>query len=47
MAKILAGKSSYAPRGVKKKRPGVHSKNKTSGLKSSKYYKKTYRGQGK
>ena len=29
------------------KRPGVHSKSKTSGLKSSKNYKKLYRGQGK
>ena len=30
-----------------KKRPGVHSKCKTSKLKSSKNYKKKYRGQGK
>lgn len=28
-------------------RPGVHSKKKTSVLKSSKNYKKAYRGQGK
>jgi len=28
-------------------RPGVHSKSKTSHLKSSKNYKKLYRGQGK
>lgn len=28
-------------------RPGVHSKSKTSHLKSSKNYKKIYRGQGK
>jgi hypothetical protein len=28
-------------------RPGVHSKTKTSALKSSKNYKKLYRGQGK
>jgi hypothetical protein len=28
-------------------RPGVHSKSKTSKLKSSKNYKKMYRGQGK
>ena len=28
-------------------RPGVHSKNKSSKLKSSKNYKKSYRGQGK
>ena len=31
----------------KKKRPGVHAKSKTSKLKSSRNYKKTYRGQGK
>tara|TARA_B100000963_G_scaffold70100_2_gene58442 strand:+ start:651 stop:785 length:135 start_codon:yes stop_codon:yes gene_type:complete len=30
-----------------KKRPGVHAKSKTSGLKSSKNYKKKYRGQGR
>ena len=29
------------------KRPGVHAKTKTSSLKSSKNYKKKYRGQGK
>jgi len=28
-------------------RPGVHAKSKTSHLKSSKNYKKIYRGQGK
>jgi hypothetical protein len=28
-------------------RPGVHAKTKTSKLKSSKNYKKLYRGQGK
>jgi hypothetical protein len=28
-------------------RPGVHSKAKTSKLKDSKNYKKTYKGQGK
>jgi hypothetical protein len=34
---------------VRKKisRPGVHSKKKTSSLKTSKNYKKLYRGQGK
>jgi hypothetical protein len=31
----------------KVKRPGVHAKSKTSLLKSSKNYKKTYKGQGK
>lgn len=28
-------------------RPGIHSKTKTSKLKNSKNYKKSYRGQGK
>jgi hypothetical protein len=28
-------------------RPGIHSKSKTSSLKSSKNYKKAYRGQGR
>ena len=32
---------------AKKKRKGVHAKSKTSKLKSSKLYKKKYRGQGK
>jgi hypothetical protein len=32
---------------VHKKRPGVISKNKTSRVKSSKNYKKAYRGQGR
>ncbi len=31
----------------KVKRPGVHAKSQTSSLKSSKNYKKLYRGQGK
>jgi|TARA_R110001592_G_scaffold12220_7_gene58774 hypothetical protein len=31
---------------AKKKRPGVHSKNKTSRSKNSKFYKKKSRGQG-
>lgn len=31
----------------RKKRPGIHSKKKSSGLKSSKNYKKAYRGQGR
>ena len=29
------------------KRPGIHAKTKTSKLKSSKHYKKLYKGQGK
>lgn len=32
---------------IKVSRPGVHAKSKTSHLKSSKKYKKKYRGQGK
>jgi hypothetical protein len=31
----------------KTRRPGVHAKTKTSKLKSSKYYQKKYRGQGR
>lgn len=31
----------------KRKRPGVHAKSKTSKLKSSKNYKKSYKGQGR
>jgi|TARA_R100000479_G_C6334018_1_gene182672 hypothetical protein len=31
----------------KKKKKGVHSKNKNSKSKASKFYKKKYRGQGK
>jgi len=32
---------------AKKKRPGIHSKSKTSKLKTSKNYVKKYKGQGK
>ena len=32
---------------VKRKRPGIHSKTKTSKGKNSSNYKKAYRGQGK
>jgi len=46
MAKVNTTKNNYAPRGVRKKRPGVHSKTKTSKLKQSKHYKKAYVGQG-
>ena len=31
----------------KKKRPGIHAKSKSSKLKGSKNYRKTYRGQGR
>ena len=46
MAKVATAKSSYAPKATKVSRPGIHSKNKTSKLKSSKLYKKQSRGQG-
>lgn len=40
----LASKFANRP---KKRRPGIHSKKKTSNLKSSKNYRKKYKGQGK
>ena len=46
MAKVNVAKGSYAPAGNKVSRPGVHSKTKTSKLKTSKLYKKSYIGQG-
>lgn len=46
MAKVATAKSSYAPKGTKVSRPGIIAKTKTSRLKSSKLYKKAYRGQG-
>jgi|TARA_R110001592_G_scaffold316038_1_gene592252 hypothetical protein len=39
--------TANAPTGVKKKRKGIHSKTKTSPTKSSKNYKKLYKGQGR
>ena len=44
MARLQA--SSYVEK-APKKRPGVHAKSKTSSIKSSKNYKKKYRGQGR
>lgn len=44
MARIVV--SDYKPN-QRKKRPGVHAKTKTSKLKQSKNYVKSYRGQGK
>lgn len=38
--------STFEPK-PKVSRPGVHAKSKTSSLKSSKNYKKAYRGQGR
>jgi hypothetical protein len=46
MAKVNTAKNNYAPRGVKRKRPGVVAKSKSSKLKTSKNYLKRYRGQG-
>jgi len=39
----LASRFANKPR---RKRPGVHSKKKSSNLKTSKKYKKSYKGQG-
>jgi len=47
MAKIKSQTTSSFLEKPKVSRPGVHSKTKTSSLKSSKLYKKAYRGQGK
>ena len=46
MAKTVTSRNNYAPKGSRKKRPGVHAKSKFSKLKSSKLYKKLNRGQG-
>lgn len=46
MAKVGATISTRIEK-PKVRRPGVHSKCKTSKLKSSKNYKKPYKGQGK
>lgn len=45
-AKVKENVSKFLDK-PRQKRPGVHSKKKTSQLKSSKNYKKLYRGQGK
>jgi hypothetical protein len=44
MAKLVVGNYVGKPR---KKRPGIHSKSKSSKLKNSRNYVKRYRGQGK
>jgi hypothetical protein len=46
-AKQTTTTTSSKRRDVKKKRPGVHSKSKSSKLKKSKNYLKKYKGQGK
>lgn len=45
----MAKQTNLSQKKVKNKisRPGVHSKSKTSVLKNSKNYKKSYSGQGK
>ena len=43
-AKIVSGAKIVKP---KVRGKGVHAKTKTSKLKASKHYKKTYKGQGK
>jgi len=45
MAKMISS-VSYIKQNTRK-RPGVHAKSKTSRLKSSKNYKKAYKGQGR
>lgn len=47
MAKVTTVKTAALRETSKKKRPGVHSKCRTSNLKSSKNYRKAYRGQGR
>jgi len=47
MAKVKAASSAVKVEKAKVSRPGVHAKTKTSSLKSSKNYKKLYRGQGR
>jgi hypothetical protein len=46
-AKAKVSSTSIKVETPKVSRPGVHAKCKTSKLKSSKNYKKLYRGQGK
>lgn len=46
MAKAKGPSTSWSPN-PKIRRPGVHAKTKTSQEKSSKNYKKKYKGQGK
>jgi hypothetical protein len=46
-AKIKSQTTASFQEKPKVSRPGIHSKTKTSNLKLSKNYKKTYRGQGK
>lgn len=47
MAKIKAQTAATFQERPKVNRPGVHAKTRTSNLKTSKNYRKKYRGQGK
>ena len=47
MAKVIGTMTSNLRKRNNKKRPGVHSKCRTSKLKGSKHYVKKYRGQGR
>ena len=47
MAKVKSTSSVIKVEKPKVSRPGIHSKSKTSKLKSSKNYKKSYTGQGR
>jgi hypothetical protein len=47
MAKIKSQTVSSFQEKLQVSRPGVHSKTKTSSLKTSKLYKKAYKGQGR
>ena len=47
MAKVKTNTAVAKVEKPKVSRPGIHAKTKTSALKSSKNYKKLYRGQGK
>jgi len=47
MAKVKSASTSTKADKPKVKRPGVHAKCKTSKLKSSKNYTKSYKGQGR
>lgn len=47
MAKIKAQTAATFQEKSKVSRPGVHAKTRTSNLKTSKNYRKKYRGQGK
>lgn len=46
MAKIKAQSANLLHSSTSKKRPGIHAKKKMSNLKTSKLYKKRYKGQG-